>query len=655
MAFYPCSNHDNMKSGHFLKLICCKRESGPRRYRRVVVSVLLFFAFFSTSAQQNPYEFKTGHPRLIMTKYDELALRFVMMENPLAEKLKTELKKDADKLLKAKNIKYQLDRRKTMLSISREYLKRIITLSLAYRIFEEDKYSDKAIDMMMFVSEYPDWNPQHFLDVAEMTTALAIGYDWNFYHLNIKEKEIIRNAIVEKGLRPGLEYYTDPEGKPRVWYKMDNNWNQVCTGGLIIGALAVGEDFPDLKNNIIYHGIKNLLPTIEMYIPDGVWYEGPGYWEYANSYLALMISSLKSALEHDFGLSARPGLDKTADFYVSTISPTGRLFNFADVSNDSPRLIPALFWFAKNYNLPGVSSYYKSMLEQNLNPASPYYAKQRKRFFYLSLPWFDDSEPVEYSVPKAQYFKGMVDILVLQSKKGGKNALYLAAKGGKGSLSHQHLDAGSFVIDADGERWGIDMGSDNYFLPGYFDKEPGGKRWNYYRNTNKSHSTIVIGDGIQYPDGDCKIADFNGDINQPFGIIDLSPAYPEASSVKRGFKLLSDDQMLIRDEIVFDKKPNDVRWGMMTDAQIELMGDKAVLIKNGKKFFLSVFTAEPVEFKIEPAKAWHKTAKDNTGKFLLYLKLNKDHSRSNVNISVVLGRNMNGLNNVIVNSPLQTW
>ena len=80
-----------------------------------------------------------------------------------------------------------------MLSISREYLKRIVTLSLAYRIFEQDKYSDEAIDQMVYACSYPDWNPQHFLDVAEMTAAMAIGYDWNFYHMNLRERETIRN------------------------------------------------------------------------------------------------------------------------------------------------------------------------------------------------------------------------------------------------------------------------------------------------------------------------------------------------------------------------------------------------------------------------------------------------------------------------------
>ena len=619
------------------------------------ILLLILIPLINIKAQENPYEMKIGHPRIIMTKYDELALRFIMMEDPLAEKLKTELKKDADKLLSSKDIKYSLDRRNTMLSISREYLKRIITLSLAYRIFEDDKYSDKAIDQMMHVCTFPNWNPQHFLDVAEMTAALAIGYDWNFYHLNLRERETIRNKIVEYGLNPGLDVYQNPDDKPHVWYKMNNNWNQVCAGGLIMGALAVGEDFPDLKNNVIYQSIKNLIPTLNLYEPDGVWYEGPAYWGYANSYLAMTMSSLISALEHDFGLSQRPSLDKTAEFYVNSISPTGELFNFADAGSSKRSLNPALFWFSKKYDLSDVSAYYKQILESNLKVGSADYGQDRDRLFYLALPWFDDGDSEPLEKPNAQRFEGMVDLLFLQSQNGGRNALYLAAKGGKGTLNHQQLDAGTFVIDANGERWGIDLGAENYFLPNFFEKEVGGTRWTYYRNTNKSHSTLVIGDEIQYPDGEAKIIDFNDKVSQPFGVFDLSMVYSESEQVKRGFKLLNDDQILIRDEITFNGISNTVRWGMMTDANVELLGDKVVLTKNGKKFFLQAFASQPVSFQFEAAKAYRKESKDNTGKSLIYITLNENMDQENVEISVVMGNNMNGLSEVIINGKLSSW
>ena len=281
--------------------------------------------------------------------------------------------------------------------------------------------------------------------------------------------------------------------------------------------------------------------------------------------------------------------------------------------------------------------------------------KIEEDFFNLALPWFDDNETEELEKPKAQYYKGLVDLLFLQSKEGGENALYLAAKGGKGTLNHQQLDAGTFVVDSDGERWGIDLGAENYFLPDFFDGDVGGTRWTYYRNTNKSHSTLVIGDNIQFPDGESKIIDFNDDISQPFGILDLSETYTEAEKVRRGFKLLNDDQILIRDEIAFGGSPNTVRWGMMTDANVELLGDEAVLSKNGKKFYLRVYANEKVSFQIEAAKADHKESKDNSGKSLLYIKFNENLEKDIVELSVIMGKNMNGLSDVIVKSNLDSW
>jgi oligo-alginate lyase len=616
--------------------------------------ILMLLSVTEGLAQQNPYEFKIGHPRIIMNKYHELALRFTMMEDPLAGKLKSELKKDADALLNSKNIKYSLDKNQSMLSISREYLRRILILSLAYRIFEDDKYSDKAINMMMHVCEYPDWNPQYFLDVAEMTAALAIGYDWNFYHLNLREKETIRNKIVENGLQPGLDVYNRKEGKPHVWHEMNNHWNQVCAGGLILGALAVGEDFPDLKNNIIYQAIKNLVPTIELYEPDGAWFEGPGNAHYANSFLAMAISGMQSALEHDFGLADRPALNKASLFYVNTVSPAGYVFNFADTDTPEPTVPAVLFWFSKRFGQKDVSGYCKEILTKNITPGSLEYGKNRDRFFFLSLPWFDEGQTVVSQPITAQQFTGPVDLLFFRGKDD-KNAMYLAAKGGKATLSNQQLDAGSFVIDADGERWGIDLGAEHSFLPGFFDNSSGGKRWDYYRNTNRSHNTLVFGDDIQNANGESKVIKFKDKINQPFGIIDLTAVYPETSKVNRGFKMLSEDQMLIRDEIFFSNQPTSIRWGMMTDAIVELLGDKAILTKNGKKFIVQAFTDEDVSFKIAAANANHKDAKDNTGKSILFIILNQDLSRDHVDVSIVLGRNMDGVNEMIVKSKLSVW
>ncbi len=644
-----------MNSGIY-HLFCLKSGIQTFRAKRVflILGIILYLLPHNSPGQKNPYEFKIGHPRIIMTKYDELALRFILMEDPVAGKLKTELKKDADGLLNSKNIKYALDKNRTLTPISREYFRRILTLSLAYRIFEEDKYSDKAIDMMMHLCTFPDWNPAYFPDVAEMTAALAIGYDWNFYHLNLRQKETIRNKILEYGLRPGLDLYNNfPEGVYQ-WFKTNDHWNTMCAGSLILGALAIGVDFPDIKNNIIYLGIKNLVPTLELYERDGFWYEGQEGWYYANTYLAMTLSALNSALEHDFGLSDLAGINKTATSYLNAVSPAGYLFNFGESSMDIAPIASNLFWYAKRFNLESVAGYFKNQLAQNVTQGNPEYGKNRDRFYYLSLPWFIEGEKKQDGLSTLNSFKGLTEALFFRSSED-KNALFLAAKGGKGALPNQHLDAGSFVIDADGERWGIDPGVEKTFLPWEKERFTGDKRWEDVRRTNMIHNTFSFNDGTQNPEGEAKIIKLKDGVSQPNGVMDLSSLYPEAATAHRGFKMLNEDQMLVRDEISFSGRPPTVRWTFVTDAKVELKGNTAVLTKNGKQFFIHVFTPKAAKFELEPVRNYVKDAGDVSDKNLLVLKLNEEGTDRQAEISVVMGRNLSGLNEVIVNSRLATW
>src|SRR5262249_34884444 len=51
-------------------------------------------------------------------------------------------------------------------------------------------------------------------------------------------------------------------------------------------------------------------------------------------------------------------------------------------------------------------------------------------------------------------------------------------------LLHAQADAGSFIIDGARRRWIMDLGPDDYDLPGYFDHgadNRSGLRWRYYR------------------------------------------------------------------------------------------------------------------------------------------------------------------------------
>ena len=102
---------------------------------------------------------------------------------------------------------------------------------------------------------------------------------------------------------------------------------------------------------------------------------------------------------------------------------------------------------------------------------------------------------------------------------------FVGAKGGDNSLSHAHQDVGSFVFDAQGVRWAVDLGPDNYNLPGYWENKEGGARWKIFRLHALSHNTLTIGGRNQRIPGLNTITRTNFAGNNPMAIVDMSAAY----------------------------------------------------------------------------------------------------------------------------------
>src|SRR6185437_2044680 len=109
-----------------------------------------------------------------------------------------------------------------LLDKSRTALHRIILCSAMYRLEGDKRFADRAREEMLTAAAFADWNPSHFLDVAEMTNAMAIGYDWLYPVLSPQDRATIRKAIVELGLKEGLKIYE----RHNWWTVAHHNWNQ---------------------------------------------------------------------------------------------------------------------------------------------------------------------------------------------------------------------------------------------------------------------------------------------------------------------------------------------------------------------------------------------------------------------------------------------
>ena len=204
---------------------------------------------------------RTEHPRLYTTSQDWQRVREQIPTNPYLKATRDIVVKKAEEML-PKPVQERIMTGRRMLFVSREVLVRVLTLATAYRVTDDPRYFERARIELLSAAGFSDWNPSHFLDVAEMTMALAIGYDWLYHDLSNTDRITIRNAIRDKGLTPG----TGPAEAETItyWKLKDNNWVQVCFGGMVGGALAIAEDEPDIAamflRETFSHIHQSLLP-----------------------------------------------------------------------------------------------------------------------------------------------------------------------------------------------------------------------------------------------------------------------------------------------------------------------------------------------------------------------------------------------------------
>jgi len=537
-----------------------------------------------------------NHPRLMLKDKDLNRLKELYAKDEVLQKCLRDVLKDADDCAEKRMLTYRKIGPR-LLHISRECLHRIYALGLAYRWTGERKYAEKAVENLLTVCAFEDWNPSHFLDTAEMSHAVGLGYDWLYSYLDMETREKIRAGLVKNGLEPALRAY-----EKSWWSKSEHNWNQVCNGGLIVGALAIAESEPRYAEQIIILAIESLPRALKSYSPDGAWMEGPGYWSYATHYTAYGLTALQTALGTDFGLLQIEGLAESGNFPIYTSGPRGLYLNFADCGEKSSRgPMPCMFWLARTYD----NSLYAEAEHAEIAESD---AGAQHVVWYVPAP---EASPAPKDLDR--YFRGPVEIAVFRSAWDDPQALFVGVKAGYNQVNHGHLDLGSFELDALGIRWIRDLGSDNYNLPGYWDGKRGGRRWSYYRLNSKSHSVPLLDGEDQDPLAASRFTRFQTERSSAFVLVDLTSAYKNsANRVTRGVAMVENRRaVLVQDE--FDiEKPCEVIWAVTTDAKIDIKErDTAVLTLGGRKLIARLLSPSAAEFAIESAeqKAPQKTNK----------------------------------------------
>lgn len=538
------------------------------------------------------------HPRLLANKSDFDRARSLIQTDRYMSAWYQQLQKESAPLLQTSPLPYASGG-----TNNGAIYDRLIRIALMYQLSGDSRYATRTIQELEALAAYPDWGDRtnNILAMASLSFAVSLSYDWVYEAMTPEQRADIAQAIQDKVLGVANDWYNGVfthNGE-------NNNINLFDNGNFGLAALAIADASPSAQTaatKALQGMYRKLQQALRFYSPDGAWPEGPAYWHYGGQYLTYMVASMNNVLGTDYGLSSLPGFKNSANYQQQLLGPNG-YFNFSDGGISMAQ--PESMWYASFYNQPELAWHLGDLYDRQ-GVYDPLY-------LVLYRPGMFDTAPTQLDS-----FYGEIESGEMRSAWDDPQALYAAMKGRNETLgSHYDLDAGSFVFDALGYRWAMDLGTEDYSLPGYWDSNY--QRWTLYRKKTEGHNTIVVNPVQnpvlqQDPHGTATRIRQESKPRGAFSILDMTNMYSkDAVSMKRGMMLTGDrTQLLVQDEMKL-KQPSELYWFMHTQADIQIAenGKAAILSQGDKRLYVkmtegpadaafSVMDAEPLPTSPNP-------------------------------------------------------
>jgi hypothetical protein len=295
--------------------------------------------------------------------------------------------------------------------------------------------------------------------------------------LQVRVRERLQKAIFENYLSTDFH-----------WMRITNNWNAVCHQGVVGAALSQVDD-PDQLAAILFRMRAHLPHFLEGFEADGGCSEGPGYWDYGFGWFAMLNEQLEKRTDGELSLFDGDELVKAIALYGPRMSlSNGMLVNFSDGSA-STGLDPALLsYLGKRLDEETCRvAAEENFLRLQRNRISNTW--NRSDFLHLAR-WVLASPAVvsEGSVASVDCFLPDLEVLVARGVDASGHMWEFAAKGGHNAEHHNHNDCGSFLLNIDGQRRLIEIGSPEY-VHDFFQPE---RRYQYLAARSLGHSVPLV-------------------------------------------------------------------------------------------------------------------------------------------------------------------
>ncbi len=522
-----------------------------------------------------------AHPRVIGTKKDFDLIRSTWQADKNLNKMVTDIVKQADASMSVTVGPYDRPDKQRILDAARAALGWFRNISFAYQITGNEKYAAKVWELLQAILNYPDWNPSHMIDTAEIVAGTSLAYDWCYDYFTEEQRQWIFERVKTLGMKPIYNQHKDIQTTRYEWAGANDfaaaksNFNTVINGSQMMGLAAFADRDPEFCFEALQETMRSMEYTLLVYRPDGVWMESPSYWEYSASYVTRGLSSIINTTGNHYGMLDSQGMYSTGRWFISQNSYNG-VNNFHDAGAGKYR--PAsLAFFGKFYNDDIVSSV-----------ALDYAVNQRRAEVEDTLWYVPNNTATADNLPLDLYYEGF-DTVGSRSSYSDNNGFYFGTHGGLVTCYHSQYDVCTFVLDNMGVRWAYDLGADSYNVR----RDQNGFN-KMYRDIAESHNIMVYNKQVpgQDVDGGATMLKWESKSLGSIAVYDVTSVY--ASSVNkatRGF-LVGDNRrsLTVRDEFnVKTKMP--ASWYMCTPADAEIVDNNTVILKSmGQKLKMEVIT-----------------------------------------------------------------
>lgn len=599
--------------------------------KTTIAIITILIALFSFTAKgEIPQVLDESHPRLFLRAGEEKALLKNIEADSVWTKMHQAVLQECEVICNLPLVEPKVVGPR-MHASSCEILRRVLFLSYGYRTTLNKTFARRAEEEILHAAALESWHPQHYLDVAELATAVGIGYDWLYDYLSESSRKTLVRALKEFALNTAEDPELSAVFTTRETRKC--NWGQVCNGGITIAAIATLSENRKQSSRLIERCSEVMMdPMTAGYPPFGCFREGFGYWAFGTQYNILFIDAMQKFFGPECVQRYKdvPGFLESGNYSQQLITPSLHTFGYSDNSTRI-YLEPAVFWM--NSVRPSPQLFYRQKaLFEKFEPTHSYVKTIKNRLIPFMIIWGAGTgdKPTasmqDAQMPTECFYlgKGDNDICVMRSGWGTDDA-YLGFKCGSPFSPHGHMDVGSFYYENDGVRWSLDLGSDDYGsveVHGIklFDRAQDSDRWlKLTKYNNFAHSTTYPEGEYQKVEANCPIA---ASKKYMMAAAELAPLYPgKLASLRRSISL-KDKSVVIEDRVKAAENNVDMVWNMTTEAlSFEREGNTLTLhAKEGKNLVMDVACNYPFAAELVSAAPKHSWEGQNEGVSFLRIR-----------------------------------